>query len=63
VRSRLRYTSLGRRCRITLREKTSLPKIESTRSVGEVPASGGRAVVVTGSFASLVGVALGKDST
>ena len=34
VRRRLRYTSLGSRCRITLREKTSLPKIESTRSAG-----------------------------
>jgi hypothetical protein len=48
---------------MTLREKTSLPKIESTRSVDEVPASGGRAVVVTGSFASLLGVAVGKDAT
>jgi hypothetical protein len=45
------------------REKTSRPKIESTRSVGAEPASNGRVGVVTGSFASLVGVALGKDAT
>ena len=45
---------------MTLREKTSLPKIESTRSAGRAPASGERALVVTGSIASLVGSGSGK---
>jgi hypothetical protein len=47
---------------MTLREKTSLPKIESTRSTGAKPASGERTGLGTVSFASLMGVP-GKHTT
>src|SRR3954470_17473574 len=52
VRSRLRYTSLGSRCRIMLREKMSLPKMASIRSAWVMPPFRERAGVVTGAWAS-----------
>src|SRR3712207_8177683 len=56
VRSRLRYTSLGSRCRIMLRENISAPKMLSTRSAVAEPPFSKRAEVVTGALASGVEV-------
>jgi hypothetical protein len=54
VLRRLLYTSFGSRCRIMLRENTSLPKMLSTRSVPAEPPFRERAEIVTEARASYV---------